>query len=142
MISTEAKLALTELLLSSVDASDSAQKGLEWLGRNVTSGGALLRAAASDPGRLWGIAALGISTARTGEFVLDLNERRDPLVAAAWSGKPARFPTSCRQPETPLESAPFHAVPLRPDHQLPPLGLLLIESDEPDVGDDVRWFAE
>ena len=96
MISAEAKLALTELLLSSVDASESAQKGLEWFGRHVTSGRALLATAASDPGRLWGIAALGISTARTGEFVLDLNERRDPLVAAAWSGKPVRFPTGRR----------------------------------------------
>ena len=142
MINAEAKLALAELLLSSVDASDTAQKGLEWLGRYVTSARALLATAASDPGRLWGIAALGISTARTGEFVLDLNERRDPLVTAAWSGKAVRFPTSRRQPETPLESAPFHAVPLRPDHHLPPLGLLLFESDEPDVGDDVRWFAE
>jgi PAS domain S-box-containing protein len=142
MISAEAKLALTELLLSSVDASDSALKGLEWLGHHVTTGRVLLAAAASDPGRLWGIAALGISTARTGEFVLDLNERRDPLVAAAWSGKPARFPSGRRQPETPLEGASFHAVPLRPDHQWPPLGLLLVESDEPDVGDDTRWFAE
>src|SRR5262245_28241412 len=141
MISAEAKLALTELLLSSVDASDTAQKGLEWLGRHVTSARALLAIAASDPGRLWGIAALGISTARTGEFVLDLNERRDPLVIAAWSGRPARFPTGRRQPETPLESTPFHAVPLRPDHQLPPVGLLLVESDEPDVGDDIRWSA-
>ena len=57
MIGAEAKLALTELLLSSVDASDTAQKGLEWLGRHVTSGRALLATAASDPGRLWGIAA-------------------------------------------------------------------------------------
>src|SRR5215218_8884301 len=142
MISAEAKLALTELLLSSVDASDSAQKGLDWLGRHVTTGRALLATAASDPGRLWGIAALGISTARIGEFVLDLDERRDPLVAAAWSGRPTRFPTSRRQPETPLENAPFHAVPLRPSQQLPPLALLLIESDEPDVGDDVLWFAD
>ena len=46
----EAKLALTELLLSSVDASDCAQTGLEWLGRHVTSGRALLATAASDPG--------------------------------------------------------------------------------------------
>jgi PAS domain S-box-containing protein len=142
MINAEVKLALTELLLGSVDASVCAQKGLEWLGQHVASGRALLATAASDPGRLWGIAALGLSTARTGEFVLDMDDRRNPLVAVAWSGRPAHFRRGPRQPETPLENAPFYAVPLRPDRQLPPLGLLLLESDEPDIDDDVLWFAE
>jgi PAS domain S-box-containing protein len=142
MIKAEVKLALTELLLSSVDASVCAHKGLEWLGRHVITGRAVLAAAATDPGRLWGVAALGISTARTGEFVLDLDDRRDPLVATVWSGKPARFARGPRQPETPLEGVPFYAVPLRPDRRLPPLGVLLIESDEPEVDDDVLWFAE
>ncbi|MGH9175841.1 MAG: ATP-binding protein, partial [Vicinamibacterales bacterium] len=41
-----------------------------------------------------------------------------------------------------LENAPFYAVPLRPDRQLPPVGLLLVESDEPAIDDDVLWFAE
>ena len=142
MISAEVKLALTELFLSSVDASVCAQKGLEWLGQHVAVGRALLATAASDPGRLWGVAALGLSTARTGEFVLDIDDRRDPLVAVAWSGRPAHFRRGPRQPETPLENAPFYAVPLRPDDKLPPLGILLLESDEPDIDDDVLWFAE
>ena len=119
MISAEVKLALTELLLGSVDASVCAQKGLEWLGQHVATRRALLATAASDPGRLWGIAALGLSTARTGEFVLDIDDRRDPLVAVAWSGIPAHFGRGPRQPETPLENAPFYAVPLRPDRDLP-----------------------
>ena len=84
-------------------------------GGTSASGRALLATAASDPGRLWGIAALGISPARTGEFVLDLDDRRDPLVAVAWSGRPHHFRPGPRQPETPLESVPFYAVPLRPD---------------------------
>jgi PAS domain S-box-containing protein len=142
MINAEVKLALTELLLGSMDGSVCAQKGLEWLGRHVSSGRALLAAAATDPGRLWGIAGLGISTARTGEFVLDLDDRRDPLVGVAWNGRPVRFATGPRQPETPLESTPFYAVALRPDRQQPPVGLLLIESDEPEIDDDVLWFAE
>jgi len=142
MIQAEVKLALTELLMSCVDASVCAQKGLEWLGQHVTSGRALLATAASDPGRLWGVAALGLSTARTGEFVLDIDDRRDPLVAVAWNGQPAHFRSGPRQPETPLESASFYAVPIRPDNKLPPLGILLLESDEPHVDDDVLWFAQ
>ena len=142
MIKAEHKLALTELLLGTIDASVCAQRALEWLGQHIAPGRALLATAASDPGRLWGIAALGISPARTGEFVLDLDDRRDPLVSVAWSGKAHHFRPGRRQPETPLESVPFYAVPVRPDRQLPPLGLLLIESDEPDIDDDIRWFAD
>jgi PAS domain S-box-containing protein len=142
MIDPAVKLALTEQLLGTVDASACAHKGLEWLGRHVVAGRALLAATANDPGRLWGIAGLGISTARTGEFVLDLADRRDPLVEVAWSGRAARFPTGRRQPETPLESTPFHAVAMRPDHRQPPIGLLLVESDESELDEGVLWFAE
>lgn len=142
MIRAEDKLALTELLLGNVDASVCAQKGLEWLGRHAAAGRALLATAASDPARLWGIAGLGISPARTGEFVLDLDNRRDPLVAVAWSGQLAHFPAGPRHPETPFEDAPFFAIPLHPDHRTHPLGLLLVEGDEPVLDEDILWFAE
>jgi signal transduction histidine kinase len=142
MIKAEDKLAITELLLGTADATVCAQKGLEWLGRHTAPGRILLATAGSDPGRLWGIAAVGISPARTGEFVLDLDDRRDLLVAVAWNGRPHHFRPGPKQPETPLESVPFYAVSLRPDHTAPPLGLLLVESDEPEIDDDVLWFAE
>jgi PAS domain S-box-containing protein len=142
MIQAEAKLALVEFLVSSVDASVCAQRGLEWLGTHAAVGKALLATAAGDPDRLWGIAALGISPSRTGEFVLDLADRRDPLVAVAWSGKPAHFGRGRRQPENPLEGVPFLAVPLRPDENAAPLGMLLLEGDEPALDADIRWFAE
>src|SRR5919106_3770773 len=141
MIQADAKLELVEFLLSSVDASVCAQRGLEWLGSNASVGKTLLATAAGDPDRLWGIAALGISPARTGEFVLDLDDRRDPLVAVAW-GQPAHFRTGRKQPETPLEGVPFHAIPLRPDPALPPLGILLIEGEQSELDKDVRWFIE
>jgi PAS domain S-box-containing protein len=142
MIQPEAKLALVEFLLSNVDASVCAQRGLEWLGTHASVGKALLATAATDPDRLWGIAALGISPARTGEFVLDLEDRRHPLVAVAWSGTSAHFRPGKRHPESPLEGVPFHAVPLRPDGVLPPLGILLLESDQPQLENDILWFAE
>ncbi len=142
MIQPDAKLALVEFLLSSVDASVCAQRGLEWLGNHAAITRALLATAAGDPDRLWGIAALGISPARTGEFVVDLEDRRDPLAATAWKGEAAQFRGGRRHPETPLEGASFHAVPLRPDPALPPVGILLLEGDEPEFDNDVLWFAD
>ena len=142
MIKAEDKLALTEVLLGTVDASVCAQRGLEWLGRHLATRRALLAAAATDPARLWGIAALGMSPALTGEFVLDLDDRRDPLVTVSWTGRPHLFRPGPRHPETPFENAPFYAVPLKPDGDQPPLGLLLLEGDEAPLDDDVLWFAE
>jgi PAS domain S-box-containing protein len=74
--------------------------------------------------------------------VLDLEDRRHPLVAVAWSGTSAHFRPGKRHPESPLEGVPFHAVPLRPDGVLPPLGILLLESDQPQLENDILWFAE
>jgi PAS domain S-box-containing protein len=142
MIKADDKLAITEFLLGTIDASVCAQNGLEWLGRHFGGVRALLATAATDPGRLWGIAASGISPSRTGEFVLDLDDRRDPLVAVAWSGRPQHFRSGPKQPETPLEGVSFYAVPLRPDRESPPLGLLLIEGDEPHLDEEILWFAD
>jgi PAS domain S-box-containing protein len=142
MIPAAAKLNLAEFLLSSVDASVCAQRGLEWLGNHAMLGKALLATVAGDPDRLWGIAALGLSPARTGEFVLDLEDRRDALVAVAWSGQPAHFRPGRRQPESPLEGVPFHAVPLQPDPALPPVGMLLVEGESSELHPDVLWFTE
>ena len=85
-------------------------KGLEWLGTNASVGKALSPRPRPDPDRLWGIAALGIPTSRTGEFVLDLERAAHPLVAAAWSGKPARFPAG----RAPARNAARRARPIMP----------------------------
>lgn len=142
MIGSDAKLAFTELLLGTDDISLCGQGGLAWLSDQTGIARALLLASARDSKRLWGVAGLGISLARTGEFSLDLTERRHPLVAAAWASRPVHFPAGPGQPETPLESAPFLALPVRPNRTEPPLGLVLIEYEMPEVDPGVVWFSE
>ena len=115
MINAEAKLALTELLLGSVDASVCAQRGSSGSGGTSRPGGRCSPRPRATPAGCGASPRSASPRARTGEFVLDLDDRRDPLVAVAWSGRPAHFRRGPRQPETPLEGAPFHAVPLRPD---------------------------
>ena len=117
VVTTDAKLSLVEFLLAADDVSVSAQHGLEWLCTHVGVQRALCATTAVDPRRYWGVAALGISPAQTGEFFLDLEDDAHPLVAAAHGSGPVHFPVGPRQPETPLESAPFTVIPLRSGQQ-------------------------
>ena len=55
-----------------------------------------------------------------------------PLIFAA--GRASPKPRSKTLPSTPCRCGPIA--------HLPPLGLLLLESDEPEIDDDVLWFAE
>jgi PAS domain S-box-containing protein len=142
MIGSDAKLALVEFFLGADDVSACGHEGLAWLSRHTGIARALLLASARDPKRLWGVTGLGISNARTGEYSVDLADRRHPLVAAAWSARPTHFPTGPRQPETPLESVPFVALPIRPERSSPPLGLVLVQHEAPTIHPDFVWFSE
>ena len=132
MIMPRSNSRLTELFLSSVDASVCAQKGLEWLGQHVVR-----RARAVGHRRRSTLAG-------SGAWPRWAYQRHEPASSCStstidgirwspWHGAVSRHTSvaGSRQPETPLENASFYAVPIRPDNQLPPLGILLIESDEP-----------
>src|SRR5262249_17814274 len=99
-----------------------------------------------DPRRLWGVAGLGISSARTGEFSLDLEDSTHPLVAVLKGTRAVHFPVGSRQPETPLESQPFYAIPLRGDQgervDRRAAGLLLAAMEQPELDPDLLWFTE
>jgi signal transduction histidine kinase len=143
VVTTDAKLSLVEFLLAADDVSVCAQHGLEWLCTHVGVQRALCATAAVDPRRYWGVAALGISPAQTGEFFLDLADHSHPLIAAAFEPGPVHFPVGRRQPETPLESTAFTVLPLRSGGvDRKPVGLLLIGTDQPTLDPDILWFAE
>lgn len=146
MVTADAKLALVEFLLATDDMSSCAQHGVEWLGTTAGVQRALVAAAAVDPRRLWGVAGLGISSARTGEFSLDLEDSTHPLVAVLTGTRAVHFPVGSRQPETPLESVPFYAIPLRGDQgehaDRRSVGLLLVAMEQPELDPDLLWFTE
>jgi len=143
VVTTDAKLSLVEFLLAAEDVSVCAQHGLEWLCTHVGVQRALCVTAAVNPRRYWGVAALGISPAQTGEFFLDLDDQSHPLVAASYEPGPIHFPMGPRHPETPLESASFTVIALRSGQSdRKPVGLLLIGTDQPTLDPDVMWFAE
>jgi signal transduction histidine kinase len=143
VVTTDAKLSLVEFLLAADDVSVCAQHGLEWLCTRVGVERALCATTAVDPRRLWGVAALGISPAQTGEFFLDLDDGSHPLVEVAYGTTPVHFPLGPRQPETPLEDVPFSVIPLRSGQsERKPVGLLLIGTEQPTLDPSILWFAE
>ena len=143
MVTTDAKLSLVEFLLAADDVSVCAQHGLEWLSTHVGVQRALCATTAVDPRRYWGVAALGISPAQTGEFFLDLEDLSHPLIAAVFEPAPVHFPVGPRQPETPLESTPFTVLPLRSGQlDRKAVGLLLLGTDQPTLDPDILWFVE
>jgi len=140
-ISAEAKLALTEFLLESEDVVACAQHGLDWLADHTGVTRALCAASIGSDPRLGGIAAVGISPARTRAFEVDPVKGRDRLSRLVRAGRFAWFGPGRTRPPTPLGARPFHALPLRPGRQRPAPGLLLVEGPNGRPDGVVAWFA-
>jgi len=144
VVTLAAKLALVEYFLATDDLSSCAQHGLEWLGTHTGFARAVCAASGFDPRRLWGIAGLGLSAARVGEFSLDLDDRAHPLTHVVERGEATFFPAGTQQPVTPFDGASFYAVPICAP-QVPReaiVGVLLIETEREEFDKDVHWFAE
>jgi signal transduction histidine kinase len=141
MVPAESRLALVEVLLKSDDTTESAQRALGWLNTHVGVERALCAAGARDADHLWGVASVGLSTSRTGEFVVDLGDREHPLTAVLDENRPVHFSGGARQPATPFGRMPFLALPLRAGRRRPAVGLLLVETVQPRPDRDVRWLS-
>jgi PAS domain S-box-containing protein len=139
--SADAKLALTEFLLGTEDIAACAQYGLDWLTLHAGVSRALCAASVGGDPRLWGIAGIGISAARTGAFEIDPVNGRDRLSRIARGRRTVWFGPRRSRPETPLGSRPFHAVPLHAGRQRPALGLLLVEGGQARPDRVLTWFA-
>ena len=145
--SPKAKLALVDALLGEREARPCAVLTLRWLARHAGIECALCVVIESENSRLVGLTGMGLPPAAVDSFTLDLADRIHPLVVALRGGEPVAFHDSARIPrhpfETPLGSAPFHAVPLsRGEGEDPGVGLLLVAGDDGPVSEDVVWAAE
>ena len=140
-INAHARLALTEFLLGSEDVVACAQYGLDWLGAHAGVSRALCAASLGGDPHLWGIAGVGISSARTGAFQIDPVKGRDRLSRIARECRPMWFGPGRSRPETPLGGRPFHAIPMRLGRQRPALGLLLVEGSHARPERALTWFV-
>jgi signal transduction histidine kinase/PAS domain-containing protein len=140
-ITADAKLALTEFLLGSEDVVACAQYSLDWLARHAGVSRALCAASVGGDPRLWGIAGIGISAARTGAFEIDPENARDRLARIARARRPTWCGPGRSRPDTPLGSRSFHVLPMHPGRQRPPIGLLLVEGSRARPDPVLMWFT-
>ena len=140
-ITADAKLGLTEFLLGTEDVAACAQYGLDWLATHAGVTRALCAASVGTDPHLWGVAGIGISSARTGAFQIDLVRGRNRLSRVARDGRPVWFGPGRPRPDTPLGGRPFHAIPMRPGRRRPALGLLLVEGNNERPDGALTWFV-
>ena len=113
VVDVEAKLALTEFLLSSIDMQASARRALDWLASHTGVEQAMVAVHDQLTGQVLLVAEYGVSSAAVVDFVLSREDDAHPLIRAL--GDAASRPTSNprRRPFTRRSTAPFHAIPLR-----------------------------
>jgi PAS domain S-box-containing protein len=140
-IEMDAKLALVEFLLTDTDLQTSARRAIDWLVAHTDVEQAIIAIADSSTGPLMLVAEHGVSSSAIVDFAISRDEEGHPLMRAMHRSEHTYFespPTSFRSP---IEDAPFHAIPLRADDDGPPLGLLIASASSPGLHSDVAWMA-
>jgi PAS domain S-box-containing protein len=136
----EAKLALTEFLLTSSDLQASARRAVDWLVTNTEVQQAIVAVADLMSGQLLLVAEHGVSSAAIADFSVARDDESHPLIRAMLRPEPSYFDAKGLSFHTPLEP-PFHAVPLRSDDEHGAIGVLLTSARMPELHPEVVWLA-
>ncbi len=139
-VDTEAKLALAEFLLTSTDLQASARRGIDWLVAHSDVKQALVTVAEPGTGQLLLVAEHGVSSSAIVDFAVTLDEASHPLVRAFGRTEPTYFDTPTPTFRSPIDGAPYHAIPLR-DEDSVAYGLLLASGAGPELHPDIQWVS-
>jgi PAS domain S-box-containing protein len=138
-IDLEARLALVEFLLTSVDVQASARRAIDWLVAHSSVEQAVVAVVDPLSGQLLLVAEHGVSATSIADFGLSRDDDMHPLVAALAQAEPTFFDRMNRF-RSPLDR-PFHAFPLKSDDDQTAHGLLLTSSLTPERDPEVTWVA-
>jgi PAS domain S-box-containing protein len=138
---SEAKLALVEFLLTSVDIQESARRAVDWLVAHapVTEAVVLVTEAASNEMLL--VAEHGVPASAIMEFALSRANVKHPLIEAMTSVEATFIDALPPHHRGPLRARAFHAIPLRADAADPGQGLLLVAGDGPGLSGETLWLG-
>jgi signal transduction histidine kinase len=136
----DARLALAEYLLATVDLQASARYGSDWLATHAGVRQALM--AVIDPAspNLLIIAEHGIPTTTIAEFVVDRSDGTNPLIRAMGRVDPTYFSASAAV-QSPFDREGFHVIPLRSDDDGHAHGILLATSSTPELDPQILWAS-
>jgi PAS domain S-box-containing protein len=138
-VELEARLALAEFLLTSVDLQASARRAVDWLVAHSGVKQAVVAVAEPLSGQLLLVAEHGVSTTSIADFALSRDDHAHPLVVALGEHEATFFERASRF-HSPIDDS-FHALPLRSDDDQTAHGLLLASSRTPEVDPEVIWVA-
>ncbi|HET7619464.1 MAG TPA: PAS domain-containing sensor histidine kinase [Vicinamibacterales bacterium] len=135
----EAKLALTEFLLTSIDMQESARRAVDWLAAHTPVVEAAVLVADPVSPDILPVAERGV-TFSTEDFSLTRDDASHPLVQALMNDAPAFIDSVPSTVQWPLTSRSAHVIPLRSEHE-PPAGLLVLNSGGPELCPQATWLA-
>jgi signal transduction histidine kinase len=139
-IDSEAKLALLEFLLTSVDIQESARRAVDWLAAHTGAEQAVVLVVEAISNEMLLVAERGVSSAAIMDFALSRDDAKHPLVRALSSDAPVFISSLPPHIRAPIDVS-FHAVPLRVEPTEPGQGLLLVSASSPDIDPETLWLG-
>lgn len=140
-VEMDAKLALVEFLLSDTDIHTSSRRAIDWLSAHSDVQQAVVAVAEPGTGPLLLVAEYGVSSTAIVDFSLSRDEEGHALVRAMTRAEPTYFEGPSHPFRSPIEGAPFHAVPLKSEDDASALGLLMVSATTRELHPEVGWLA-
>jgi PAS domain S-box-containing protein len=140
-IDVDARLALVEFLLTSLDLQESGRRAVDWLRSHTPVEQAVVIVADRATSHFVLVAEHGVSSATIMDFSLSRDDTSNPLVQALDAPGPAYIDSVPPHHRAPLDARTFHVIPLRSDDGEQSVGLLLVSRRAPDLDPDTLWLA-
>jgi PAS domain S-box-containing protein len=140
-VDSDAKLALVEFLLTSIDVQESARHAVDWLVAHATVSEAAVLVEEGASNEMLLVAEHGVSSGAIMDFSLNRDDPSHPLTEALNSPVPRYLESIPSHHRVPLEARSFHAIPLRSEANGPGHGLLLVSGVGPELDAETVWLA-
>ena len=140
-VDSEAKLALVEFLLTSIDVQESARRAVDWLVAHADVSEAAVLVSEGMSNDMLLVAEHGISSGAIMDFALSREDGGHPLIQALNSPEPVFVDALPSHHRVPIESESFHVIPLRAEASEPVHGLLLVAGLGPHIDSETLWLG-
>jgi signal transduction histidine kinase/PAS domain-containing protein len=141
--SAVARLALAEQFIASDDATECAQRAVDWLAQNAGAKAAVCALLDPETDELRPLAGSGVTPAQLKRLAVHRNEEAHPIAFALSRSAPIVFQNGKARAAAPFGPGPFIAVPLpvaeRPEARV---GILLATPPSPVLDREARWLAD